>query len=388
MVKILWTKPESTELGLEYHCSNGETENSDAELLVWLKSDYNIICENISSVLPHNHYFYSGVIGSGVCVFSKVPILETFFHKFQLNGHAYKVHHGDWFGGKGVGLCILNYKGLKINLYATHLHAEYNRSDDEYLPHRVSQAFEMSQFIRYTSTNCDVVIAAGDFNLESNDVGYKVLVTNTPLRDTWEQKKNTPDSNLSGSTCECPFNPFSDKNQVQIQQDGKRIDYILYEAKTGVNITVERCITTLGMVPGQQYSFSDHEAVASDLLLLRSSEETQPVDTSLETERNAYLIAAQNIVKEGVIQVRRTITGLQLQALGLAVLLLGLCNTELSVTNPIIIIFFLGLVKLVLAVAVAALVWLALVVKEGEVHGLKATASNLELLSKHISEGR
>lgn len=25
---------------------------------VWLKSDYNIICENISSVLPHNHYFY------------------------------------------------------------------------------------------------------------------------------------------------------------------------------------------------------------------------------------------------------------------------------------------------------------------------------------------
>lgn len=116
--------------------------------------------------------------------------------------------------------------------------------------------------------------------------------------------------------------------------------------------------------------------------------ETQPVDTSLETERNAYLIAAQNIVKEGVIQVRQTITRLQLQALGLAVLLLGLCNTELSVTNPIIIIFFLGLVKLVLAVAVAALVWLALVVKEGEVHGLKATASNLELLSKHISEGR
>lgn len=39
-----------------------------------------------------------------------------------------------------------------------------------------------------------------------------------------------------------------------------------------MNITVESCITTLGMVPGQRYSFSDHEAVASDLLLLRSSE--------------------------------------------------------------------------------------------------------------------
>ena len=68
------------------------------------------------------------------------------------------------------------------------IHAEYNRTDDEYLPHRISQAFEMSQFIRLTSTECDVVVAAGDFNLESSDVGYKLLLTNTPLYDAWENK--------------------------------------------------------------------------------------------------------------------------------------------------------------------------------------------------------
>jgi hypothetical protein len=46
----------------------------------------------------------------------------------------------------------------------------------------------MSQFIRLTSQDCDVVLAAGDFNLETSDVGYKLLLTNTPLYDAWENK--------------------------------------------------------------------------------------------------------------------------------------------------------------------------------------------------------
>ena len=64
---------------------------------------------------------FSGVIGSGVCVFSKCPILETFFHPFLLNGHVYKVQHFDWFGGKGIGLCKLLFNGFRVNLYATHV---------------------------------------------------------------------------------------------------------------------------------------------------------------------------------------------------------------------------------------------------------------------------
>ena len=61
------------------------------------------------------------MIGSGLCVFSKIPIEETLFHKFDLNGYAHKVHHGDWFGGKGVGLVKLSVEGLKINLYISHV---------------------------------------------------------------------------------------------------------------------------------------------------------------------------------------------------------------------------------------------------------------------------
>ncbi|KAK7497288.1 hypothetical protein BaRGS_00011582, partial [Batillaria attramentaria] len=239
---------------------------------IWLKSDFQLISETVCNVYPNSHYFYSGAIGSGVCVFSKLPITETFFHIYHLNGHAYKIQHGDWFGGKGVGLCRLEFHGFKINLYVTHIHAEYNRIDDEYLPHRVAQAFEMSQFIRHTSHNCDLILAAGDFNLEDRDVGYMLLTTNTPLSDAWEMKKNEPDINPRGSTCECPFNPFHDKSCAAQYPDGKRIDYIMFRSKPGIRVVIDSCTTTMGKIPGLPFSYSDHEAVAAELSISHATE--------------------------------------------------------------------------------------------------------------------
>lgn len=34
---------------------------------------------------------YSGVIGSGLCVFSKFPILDTLLYQYSLNGYPYMV---------------------------------------------------------------------------------------------------------------------------------------------------------------------------------------------------------------------------------------------------------------------------------------------------------
>lgn len=64
---------------------------------------------------------YSGVLGSGVCIFSRYAIENVFFHQWPLNGYAHKVHHGDWFGGKGVGLCRIKCKDLSINIYSAHV---------------------------------------------------------------------------------------------------------------------------------------------------------------------------------------------------------------------------------------------------------------------------
>lgn len=43
------------------------------------------------------------------------------FHKWPLNGYVHKIHHGDWFGGKGVGLCKLKIKDAIVNVYVAHV---------------------------------------------------------------------------------------------------------------------------------------------------------------------------------------------------------------------------------------------------------------------------
>ena len=42
-------------------------------------------------------------------------------YKFSLNGYMHNIHHGDWFGGKLVGLVTIKYHNININLYVTHV---------------------------------------------------------------------------------------------------------------------------------------------------------------------------------------------------------------------------------------------------------------------------
>lgn len=69
----------------------------------------------------NNKTLSSGVLGSGLCVFSKWVIQDVFFHQWPLNGYIHKIHHGDWFGGKGVGLCRIKFEDKLINVYCTHV---------------------------------------------------------------------------------------------------------------------------------------------------------------------------------------------------------------------------------------------------------------------------
>ncbi|KAK6050059.1 endonuclease/exonuclease/phosphatase family protein [Cooperia oncophora] len=140
---------------------------------IWSNNDYLDMAERLSSAFRYHHYFHSGFTGSGVCVFSRYPIVSTLTHRYSLNGFAHHIHRGDWFGGKVVGLVEIEVGEIRVNFYTTHLHAEYNRENDLYLPHRTSQSFELSQFVRHTSHGADVVIVVGDFNMEPDDLGFR-----------------------------------------------------------------------------------------------------------------------------------------------------------------------------------------------------------------------
>uniref|UniRef100_A0A8R1DQ33 sphingomyelin phosphodiesterase n=1 Tax=Caenorhabditis japonica TaxID=281687 RepID=A0A8R1DQ33_CAEJA len=141
---------------------------------LWSYWDFVRLSEQVSAEYPFFHYFHSGFTGSGVCVFSRHPIVSTLTMRYSLNGFAHHIHRGDWFGGKVVGLCEIEIdRDIRVNFYTTHLHAEYDRENDLYLPHRTSQSFELAQFddskridyVLFKSGRCNVSLEECEITL-------------------------------------------------------------------------------------------------------------------------------------------------------------------------------------------------------------------------------
>ena len=76
-------------------------------------------------------------------------------------------------------------RGLIFILKNFQLHGSYSKDDDEFRTHRVTQAFQLSQFINMTRGNCDVIILGGDLNVEPTDLEYRIITTNSGLSDAW-----------------------------------------------------------------------------------------------------------------------------------------------------------------------------------------------------------
>lgn len=248
---------------------------------VWSHDDYVMIARKSFPVLPFSHYFRSGMIGAGLCIFSKGRIVDTLFQAWPLNGYAHRIQHGDWFGGKGVGMSRIQYQGLTINLYTAHLHAVYNHRQDEYLAHRVCQAFEFSQFVAATSANTDLIIVAGDFNAEPIDIPYRLLRHNANLHDAFIVCEKTEDS--IGATNETEGNTYTPKSVLKQSPLGRRIDYVLYGCRTGTEVRVMSCSSSsFDKVPGHDFSYSDHEAVVAQLHITKTQSaklaEPQPTE--------------------------------------------------------------------------------------------------------------
>ncbi|XP_014479972.1 PREDICTED: putative neutral sphingomyelinase isoform X2 [Dinoponera quadriceps] len=227
---------------------------------VWSESDFKTIKAKVQEVLPYSHYFYSGVMGSGICILSRYPIHEVMFHKWPLNGYVHKIHHGDWFGGKGVGLCKIKIRDMFVNIYVVHLHAEYNRENDEYKAHRVLQAFDTAQFVRMTSGGADAVILTGDLNTEPQDLAYRIIRGVAGLTDA------CPNSVSHIGTNECANNSYTTSKIARTRPEGKRIDYILYLDSSAIKAEITNYELPLpNRVPYKDFSYSDHEAVTATL---------------------------------------------------------------------------------------------------------------------------
>ena len=81
----------------------------------------------------------------------------------------------------------------------------YVRKDDIYLGHRVCQALEAAQWIRFTSAAPDLTIYAGDLNTEPSDVPFLLLRDRSGLSDCW-----VGGGEGEGHTCNTSYNSYSD----------------------------------------------------------------------------------------------------------------------------------------------------------------------------------
>ena len=230
--------------------------------------------------------------------------MNVFYHKFTLNGYPHKIQHSDWFAGKLVGLAIVKYLNIKINIYVTHLHANYsveslihNQSrylSDEYLPHRLAQLYELGQFITQTCESAHMSLLLGDLNTCDYETGYKMLRHHSSMLDAFREKQNfnksLEDLPDLGSTCHVKSNVYG-QTCSEIKSafpNGIRIDYILFRSKNGnfiyidnrikiikvnysiftiyqdVDVKCLSCKNCFGRIEGKNLNYSDHEGVQAE----------------------------------------------------------------------------------------------------------------------------
>uniref|UniRef100_A0A914HW23 sphingomyelin phosphodiesterase n=1 Tax=Globodera rostochiensis TaxID=31243 RepID=A0A914HW23_GLORO len=349
---------------------------------VWSEEIFLQIAHELNGTFPHSHYFHSGFTGSGTCVISKHPIVSTLLHRYSLNGFPHHVHRADWFGGKIVGMVEIMVEQYRVAFYTTHLHAEYNRENDLYLPHRISQCFEMSQFIRHTSRGSDFVVVVGDFNLEPNDLGYHLIKNIAQLFDAWEIRSNLiGTSQESGSTCERFDNYYTPKYALRDCPDGKRLDYVMYRSgKTELGLV--DCTNCFNKITGSELNFSDHVGITVTFSfgLEKQSETLSERMRQIATEKQ-LLTKSLKIIEEGEVRVlwdRRLFLGLCVVLIALIV-----ATANIDLTLPYIYAA-VALFRFMLTLFVGFSFWYGFIGLTIEMKALKETKYSIKKLLRSL----
>uniref|UniRef100_A0AC35UE80 Endo/exonuclease/phosphatase domain-containing protein n=2 Tax=Rhabditophanes sp. KR3021 TaxID=114890 RepID=A0AC35UE80_9BILA len=344
---------------------------------LWSEKDFHYITTFLKEIFPFAHYFHSGFTGSGTCVISKFRIVSTLKHNYSLNGFAHHIHRGDWFGGKLIGMVEIMVGRMKVAIYTTHLHAEYNRHNDPYLPHRLIQAYEVGQFVRYTSQGADLAIVTGDFNIEPQDLAYKVVTDVADLKDAWVVKPNVME--ISGMTCDRPDNCFTNLKLKQDNPLGKRLDYIFFkEGSSAVKLIF--CDNTFDVIPGSKMNYSDHLGVYARFTLQQSADRTFNFNTILSVDEN-MMEEALAILDQGQLRAQydKKLFAVISSLLGIALITSFFFNFwEFKI--------LVNLVRLVLTLVLGFSVWHWLIILTIEIKGLKESRSSFkEVLKKSPS---
>jgi len=142
---------------------------------IFLPQDRRMLMEATAEAYPHQVYFASSAIGSGLLILSRYPVQRQAFHRYSLAGKPQRLQHGDYYVQKGIGLAVLETPLGSLALFNTHTHAQYLPDEDnEYAAFTGGNLYEAAQFIQAQALGLPVVLC-GDLNVTPNQVGYALL---------------------------------------------------------------------------------------------------------------------------------------------------------------------------------------------------------------------
>lgn len=227
-----------------------------------------LLTEKCKVKYPYSHWFRSGMSGSpGLLVLSRYPIISVEFLPFTLNGYPQHLHHGDWLAGKGVGKVRIKTPATLVDVYNTHLHANYDPfpTKDITEGHRITQHYEMGKYISQHVP----VIALGDFNTVDTEISLQVFKELSCLSDSY--RDTYPDATThpgyTNDTPECSWRLTSRSAKLCSNNNIKRIDYVFYSKEFLKCASSENCC---GAIQGQDFSYSDHIGVKSVFEVLKA----------------------------------------------------------------------------------------------------------------------
>jgi sphingomyelin phosphodiesterase 2 len=213
---------------------------------MFLSEPRQIVMSALASAYPHQRYFDSGLIGSGLLIASRLPIVYSAFERYQMGGKPEDIGHGDFYAGKGIGMIRIRYHDTEIDIYNTHTHAQYEpANDNEYAFFNLSNLWQAVHFVRRTSGSRRHILV-GDLNTRPDQLGYRVMRHVLPLQDAFTTLN--PDS--AGYTFHAS-NPY-------VNSADQRLDYMLHSD----GLTSTYCAVVSSHIPVDgALALSDHDAL-------------------------------------------------------------------------------------------------------------------------------
>ncbi|KAJ0403082.1 hypothetical protein P43SY_009149 [Pythium insidiosum] len=291
--------PHCTERAVEI--ANAIDDSFDIVVLqeIWHRRERNIIIWGAQKAgFEYYHYFQAATgfpipfgadsFGTGLLVLSKYPIVSSMYYSFSLSGRPYALHEADYIANKGAGHLRVQTPVGEIDLYVTHLIANYNHlgkpgPGDRYLPHRVAQAYELVRLISNTARN-DLVLVCGDFNSPSDCTVLRLPRHLLQIRDAFTDKNNH-----DGLTFATEDNKFSHGEHPM------RMDYILYKvaqpssSEPGWQLQSSDVFKKFFVDErGVEHPISDHFGVVAEFVFGKRAELLKPCQQALgETSKES-----------------------------------------------------------------------------------------------------